>query len=118
MAHVVPPDGARGVGQPVGMRVGCALEQQGRRVDGAARDHHDVAAEALLDPVPLDHHVGDGVAGRIGLEPLDLRVCEQRDIVVLECRPHGADVRVCLRVEDAGEAVEAVAADAARALGI
>ena len=50
----------------------------------------------------------------VRLEPDDLRVRQQRDVRVLERRPHAEHLGVGLRVHEAREAVAGGAADARR----
>ena len=76
------------------------------------RHHHDVGGELALGADDPGHRA----ARR--LEPLDRRVGEQRDVGVLERRPHAAHMGIGLAVGEAREAVEAVAAHAPPRLGI
>jgi hypothetical protein len=100
------------------MALGRRLQQQRRRVRGAAGDDHEVGGVGLLPPPAVDDHAADAAAGRVGLEPLHPSLGEQRDVLVLERRPHAQHVRVGLAVGEAREAVEAIAAHAAPRLGV
>ena len=63
------------------MRVAGRREEQHRRVDRAARDDHDIGAEGDgLAPVDAGDHPVDGPAGRVGLQPLDVRVRHHLDV--------------------------------------
>ena len=68
--------------------------------------------EPLLPAVPLDDDLGDGRALPVRLEPRDLRVRQQRDVRMLERRPHAEHLGVGLRVDEAREAVAGGAANA------
>src|SRR5207244_8305741 len=95
--------------------VARGAEEQRRGVDGAGGDDHDVGAVALQAAFAIDDDARYGPAGGIRLEPLDLRVREERQVLVVERRLDGTDLRVCLAVHEAREAVEARAADAGAA---
>ena len=110
--HVVAADLPGPVRQPVGVPVGGRREQESGRVGRAARDDDEIAAERLRAAVVLRHHAGDRRARRVGLEPDGPRVGEQRDVRVLERRPHAEHLGVGLGVHEAGEAVARRAADA------
>ena len=106
MRHVVAPDDARGVREPVRVPFARRAEQERRGVDRAAGDDDDVRAVRLLDALAVDDDARDAPAGRVGLEPQHLRVRPQRDVRVLERGPHAEHVRVRLAVGEAREAVE------------
>ena len=61
----------------------------------------------------LHDHLGHAAAVGVRLEAHGLRVREQRDVLVLDRRPHAHHLGVRLGVHDAGEAVAVVAAHAA-----
>ena len=88
------------------------VEQQLRGVRRTARDDDDVAGDPLLAAVPLDDDLGDGRAGVVRVQLDHLRVRQQRDVRVLERRPHAEHLGVGLGVHQAGEAVAVRAAHA------
>ena len=70
------------------------------------------AVKRSSPPFALDHDLGDGRARVVRLEPRDLRVRQQRDVRVLERRPHAEHLGVGLRVHHAREAVAVLHTDA------
>ena len=118
VGHVVAADHVGGVGQPARVAVRRRAQQQRGRVDGAAGDDDDVGAVALLAPAAVDHDLRDRASAGVGLQAHDARVRAQGDVLALDRGPHAQHVRVGLAVGQAREAVEAVAAHAAPALGI
>ena len=119
MRHVVAADDVGGVRQPVRVPVARRAQQQRGGVDRArTRRRRCRRCRPPRRAVALDDDPRDRASGRVGLEPLDPRVRAQRDVRVLERGAHAEDVRVGLAVGQAGEAVEAVAANAAPGLGV
>ena len=119
VGHVVAADDVGGVREPVRVAVVRRAQQQRRRVRRAARRRR--RRRRCRSPRAPRRSTTTRVTrapGRVGLQPLDLRVGDERDVVVLERRPHAAHVRVGLAVGQAREAVEAVAAHAAARLRV
>lgn len=122
MPHVVPAHDVRAVGQAPRMPVVRRTQQQDGGVDGAAGDDHDVRAElhgrALAAPVPdRRDDRGDAAAGRVRLQAPHVRVGDHLDVVVFQGGVDTDDLRVGLRADQAGEAVDTVAADAGAGVG-
>ena len=114
--HVVAPDLVRAVREAVRVLVARRLQQQLCRVRRSARDDDDVGREALGTPVTLDLHLGDSAACGVRRQLDHLRVGQQRDVLVLERRPHPEHLCVRLGVDETREPVARRAADA-RAVG-
>ena len=112
--HVVAADLVGAVGQTAGVLVVGRLEQQLGRVRGAAGDDDDVAPIGLLLAVVLDDNFGHGSAGRVGVELDGLRVGQQRDVGMLQRRPHADDFGVGLGVHQARKAVAACCSECTR----
>ena len=111
--HVVPAHDVRAVGQPVRVLVVGRAQQQQRRVQRTAGHHDDVGGQGDGAAVAQrGDDPGDGPARRVGLQPLDVGVGEQLDVVVLERRVDADDLGVGLGPDQAGEAVDPVAPDA------
>ena len=111
--HVVPADHSGAVGQPVRVAVAARPQQQRGRVHRAAGDHHDVAGEGGLGSVVQNgDDPGDAASGGVGLQALHIGAGDQRDVVLGQHRIHADDLRVRLRVQQAREAIDPVAADA------
>ena len=95
------------------MRVVRRRQQQSSRVQRAARHHHHrTRVPHRLAIGGGGHDCGHGRARRVGLEPLDAGVGHEHDVGVLERRPHRGHLGVGLALDEAGEAIDAVAADA------
>ena len=114
VSHVVPADHSRAVGQPFGVAVRARPQQQGGRVHRPAGHDHDVAGErGDSDPsssvvtTPVTVCPEASVSRRCTWAPVT-RVTLSRD----KDRIDTDDLRVRLRVEQAREAVDPVAADA------
>ena len=83
------------------------------RAQGAARHHDDVGGIAFHPAVALDVDVTHGAAVRRGLEPRRIGLGQQRHVgEARQRRVDADDLGVRLAVEQAGEAVEGVAAHA------
>ena len=110
--HVVAADLIRAVRETVRVLVARGEEQDLAEFAAPRRQDDDVGRVALFRPVALDDDLGHGGAGVVGVEPDHLPVREQRDVGVLERRPHAEHVGVGLGVHEAGEAVALDAANA------
>ncbi len=88
-------------------------QQQDRGVDGPAGHHHDVGGEPNGRAVAqFRDDRGDAAPGGVRLEPAYVGMRDQLDVGVFQGRVHADDLGVRLRADQAGEAVDAVAADA------
>ena len=117
MAHVVPADHARAVGQAVGVPVVRRAQEQGRGVHRARGHHHDVGAEAhrlrtSVGVADLGDDRRDGPPAVIGLQPRDVCAGDQAHVVVLQRGIDADHLGVGLAAHQAREAVHPVTADA------
>ena len=112
VTHVVAPHLAGAVGEPVRMAFAGRAQQQGRRVDGAARAHHDVGGIALPGASAFHVHAGNAAPARVGLEPRNEGAGEQRHVGMLERGVDTDHLGVRLGVDQAGVPVARGAADA------
>ncbi|CAM5377725.1 hypothetical protein SALBM311S_03284 [Streptomyces alboniger] len=110
--HVVPAHHVRAVGQAPRMPVARRTQQQGGGVDGTAGDHHHVGAHLHGRGVPVPHGRDDrgDTAGRVRAQAPHVRMGEHLDVGMFEGGVDADDLRVGLRADQAGEAVDAVAA--------
>ncbi len=110
--HVVPPHLVRAIGEPVRMLVVRRCQQQPRRVRRSARHHDDVRGQPFGLPVLLEDDVCHRRPGCVRLELYDLRVRPQRDVGMLQRRPHAERLGIGLRAQRAREAIAVLAAHA------
>ena len=113
--HVVPPDLVGAVRQAARVRLVRRREQQLGAVRRAARRRPRCQRRTVSrTPAVVDDHAGHRAAGRVGLEPYDLRASVSS--VTLACSSAGRTpmhLGVGLRVHEAREPVAVVAAHAA-----
>ena len=110
--HVVAAHLVGAVGQAGRMLLGGGPEQDLGAIGRAGRDHHDVGLVDLVRAVARYRHARDGPAGRVGLQPLDLRVDQQGHVRLVQRRADRDDLGVGLGVHQARVAVAPRAADA------
>jgi hypothetical protein len=108
----VPADDVGTVGKPARVAVVGGAQEQGRRVDGPAGQDDDVRRVVLAGSIPLDDDLAHLPAGGAGFQVFDEGVGRERDVGMRQRRVHAANLGVRLGVDQAGEAVAALAADA------
>jgi hypothetical protein len=111
--HVVAADLVRAVGESIRVLVAGGSEQQLGRVGRPAGNSDDVRGVRFPLSCTVQHDLGHRLTACIGVEGDRLRVCQQGDVRVLERRPDGDHLGIRLRMDQAGEAVAVLTADAA-----
>ena len=117
MAHVVAAHHSGSVRQAFRGLLVRGAEEERRRIDRAAGDHHDSALVLLSSAVALDDDLRHLAPGGTGQKPLHVRAGEEPDVRVLERGVHRENLGVGLRAHQARISVAGVAADAAARLG-
>ncbi len=110
--HVALADEAGRVRESAWVLVATGLQEQRRRVHGAARHDHERSGNRLDALVAFDLDGLDPVTGRVGDQSSRERLRPQRDVGMGGCRANRAHFRVALRVDLARERIAGIAEDA------
>ena len=98
VAHVVTADDVRTVSQTIRVTVVRRAQQQCCGVDRAARHDDEIRGIFFRRSVALDNDFADLTGVAVRFQPHHLRICNERDVFVLERRIHTDRLRVRLRV--------------------
>ena len=89
-------------------------QQQPSAVGGTTAHYNDVGGVTQLLAIAQEFHAGHRAATGIGVQALHLSAGEQKHVgAAAQGRPHAADLRIPLRMHQAGEAIAVVATPAA-----
>ena len=111
MTHVIAANLVRRIGDAGRVIIGCAAQEECRRIDRPRRDNNKICAKNSLLAIDLGLHSRNFCGMSVGEQSSDPRVRQKSDIGKGQCGTNAVHVGVALAIDEARKSIAGVAPD-------